>query len=227
MSYSYARPVIVASAPAPLRYGWLWFGFLVLGGTWLGPLPAWSGELFLAHMAMHVAVVALAAPVLALAVAGSRWDPSRTWPRLFSPLPASALELVVIWAWHAPALHELARMQLWARTLEQGSFLAVGLLLWLSAFGGAAETRTRRNAAGIGGLLMTSMHMTLLGALLAVAPRSLYSHHHAGMFGLSGLEDQHWGGVLMLLGGGIAYLLGGLYLLWLVMHPRTASERSA
>ena len=55
------------------------------------------------------------------------------------------------------------------------------------------------------------MHMTLLGALLALSPRPLYAH--AGEFnGLTALDDQHLGGAIMLLVGGISYLFGGLWL---------------
>ncbi len=101
--------------------------------------------------------------------------------------------------------------------LEQTSFFAVSLLLWLSAFGGDPLQRAERTAAGIAGLLMTSMHMTLLGVLLALAPRQLYGHLPAT------LDDQQWGGVLMLTGGGISYLAGGLYLLLGLLKHREPS----
>ena len=92
---------------------------------------------------------------------------------------------------------------------EQGTFLLAGLLVWLSAFGGEVYCRGNRTAAGVVGLLLTSMHMTLLGALLALTPRPLYQHA-SGLSGLTPLEDQHLGGAIMLLVGGLAYLLGGL-----------------
>lgn len=192
-----------------------WLGLLVLAGAWLGPLPGLAPHRFAAHMAMHIAVVAVAAPLIALGIGGSRLDLSRRWPALFSPLPVSALELVVIWGWHAPALHHLARHTPGALALEQSMFLLVSLALWLSAFGGDAAQRSARAAAGIGGLLMTSMHMTLLGVLLALTPRALYGHG-----GVAGLDDQHVGGVLMLLGGGTSYLIGGLALLGVLLRAR-------
>lgn len=203
----------------PLRRLLLGLGLLALALVWLGPLPQLAGHSFRTHMAMHVTVVAVAAPLLALALAGTAWDPARARPRWFAPVPASILELVVVWGWHVPAMHALARDTQWALLLEQGMFLGVGLWLWLSALGGAASRRRERAAAGIGGLLMTSMHMALLGALLALAPRALYSHH-----GAAALADQHWGGVLMLIGGGTAYLAGGLYLLWLLLRQPSQEE---
>jgi putative membrane protein len=69
---------------------------------------------------------------------------------------------------------------------------------------------------------MTSMHMTLLGALLALGSRPLYVHH-GGLAMLSPLEDQHVGGAIMLVAGGASYLLGGLYLTARLVR-RTASQ---
>lgn len=187
-------------------------GLLVLAAAWLGPLPGLARDAFSAHMAMHVSVVALAAPLVALGLAGGRLDPARRAPWLFAPVPAAALELVVVWSWHAPALHHAARHSAAAMALEQGSFLATALLVWLSAFGGPPRDRRRRAGAGIVGMLLTSMHMTLLGALLALASRPLYPRAHDPWFGLTALQDQHVGGALMLLGGGAAYLAGGVAL---------------
>jgi putative membrane protein len=55
------------------------------------------------------------------------------------------------------------------------------------------------------------MHMTLLGALLALSPRPLYSHME-GYSELTAIDDQNLGGAIMLLVGGLSYLLGGLWL---------------
>ena len=202
-------------------------GLLVLGAAWAGPLPDWSRHAFSAHMLMHMAVVAMAAPLLALGLAGTRADPARRWPAWFAPVVASVVEFVVVWAWHAPALHHAARASAAMLVVEQASFLAVGLLLWLAAFGGGAARRGERAAAGIGGLLLTSMHMTLLGVLLAVAGRPLYVHAGASAdaipFGLAPLQDQHLGGVLMLAIGGSAYLAGALWLLAGLLRERTGA----
>lgn len=171
-------------------------------------------------------MVAVAAPLLAIGLAGSAADPVLRAPGLFSPLLASVLEFGVVWAWHAPVLHHAARDVVAMRVLEQGGFLVVGLLVWLAAFGGGPLQSRERTAAGIGGLLLTSMHMTLLGVLLAGATRPLYSHdnsqHTATMpMGMSALQDQHLGGVLMLAVGGLAYLSGALLLLARLLRQRT------
>jgi putative membrane protein len=205
-----------------MRVTWMSLGVVVLAAAWLGPLAQLSRESFSAHMAMHMAVVAVAAPLLALGVAGTRYDPVRRAPAFFPPVPLSLVELVVVWAWHAPALHHLARNEIGGFLAEQSSFLFSGLLVWLSAFGGGMDRRRERLGAGIAALLLTSMHMTLLGALLALSPRALYSHagHGAAM---STLEDQHLGGAIMLLVGGVAYLAGGVGLTAVLVRGRATS----
>jgi putative membrane protein len=65
--------------------------------------------------------------------------------------------------------------------------------------------------------------MTLLGALLALSPRLLFAHPHA-VGGLSPLADQHLGGAIMLVAGGIAYLLGGLWLMAEVIRTSRTLE---
>ncbi len=194
-----------------LRIGLLLTGLISLAIAWLGPLPRLAHEAFFAHMLMHMLVVAIAAPLLSLAIAGTVWDPVLKLPKLFAPIPASVAELIIVWAWHAPGLHHVARMTTWGLFAEQGSFLIAGIAVWLSAFGGPVPRSGARSAAGVIGLLLTSMHMTLLGALLALAPRSVYAHHQ-GYGGMTALEDQHFGGAVMLIIGGIAYLSGGIWL---------------
>lgn len=187
-------------------------GLVVLGVLWLGPLPRLATQAFFAHMTMHMGVVALSAPLIALGIAGRRFDLTRKAPRLFAPVPASIAELLVVWAWHAPALHYAARHHPVALIVEQGMFLLTGLFMWLSAFGGSDLDNRGRRGAGVIGLLLTSMHMTLLGALLALTPRPLYGHADK-IGGLSAIDDQHLGGAIMLIAGGVSYLAGGLFLM--------------
>jgi putative membrane protein len=196
------------------------FGVLVLAAVWAGPFLRTAPGSFSAHMAMHIGVVAVAAPLLALGLAGTTLDPVRKAPAFFPPIPASIVELVVVWAWHAPVLHHAARHATAGLVLEQATFLLSGLYLWLSAFGGDPARRANRAGAGILALLLTSMHMTLLGALLALPPRPLYAHEADATSRLTPLEDQHLGGAIMIVGGGVAYLLGGLGLMVEVLGRR-------
>jgi putative membrane protein len=202
------------------RPGILLLGVLTLAAVWWGPLAELAHRAFYAHMTAHMTVVAIAAPLLALGLAGGEWDPVRRWPHYFPPVVASMVELVVVWLWHMPLLHEAAQGDLLIMAAEQGSFLGSGFFLWISVFGGRAESGPDRGATGIVALLLTLMHMTLLGALLGLAPRQLYAPHHVGAV-LDPLADQQLGGAIMIAVGGVSYMAGALWLAGnLLLHPR-------
>ena len=81
-----------------MRRALLMMGLLALATVWLTPMPQFARHAFWAHMTMHMVVVAVAAPLLALGVAGGRLDPVRRAPRLFAAIPLSVVELIVVWA---------------------------------------------------------------------------------------------------------------------------------
>mgnify|MGYP003658101024 CR=1 FL=1 len=200
---------------------------LVLG--WAGPLPDLTTGSFAAHMILHVGLVAVVAPLIAISVAGSAFDPTLRAPWLFAPMTALVIEFFVVWGWHAPTPHLAARVSSAGFFAEQVSFLCAGLLVWLSAFGGVAQDRGRA-ASGVAALLLTSMHMTLLGALFLLSPRVLCtppSDLH-DLLRITALQDQQVGGMLMLAVGGLSYLVGGLALARrLLVSPTSATERGA
>ena len=203
-----------------MKRWWLLAGLGLLAVLWFAPLP--GRHSFALHMAAHMGVVAVAAPLLAAGIAGGPWDPARRWPRgwmaaAWWPLFASVVEFVLVWGWHLPGLHLLARHDLIAYLLEQASFLGAGVLLWLAALGQGGDRGRERAGAGALALLLTATHMTLLGVLLATANRVLYAHGDA-MAGA--LWDQQLGGVLMLVIGGVAYLAGALVLLLRLLDRR-------
>ena len=182
-------------------------GLAVLAGLWGSPLPAVAETRFSAHMLLHMGLVSVAAPLLAVGVAGGRFDPTGRWPVLWNAVVASAAELAVVWGWHAPAFHHAARHDTATFVAEQASFLLAGVWLWLAAVGGHPDREPHRTWSGVAALLFTSMHMTLLGALFAMASRPMYASS-----GTDALSDLHLGGGIMLILGGVSYLAGGLWL---------------
>ena len=189
-------------------------GFAVLAAAWAMAAASHAG--MTGHMAAHMAAVAVAALLIACGIAGTRLDPATRWPIVVAPLQMSVVELLVVWGWHLPAARSLAASSAFGLMLEQAMFLAAGLLLWSACLGTREADSSARRAAGIMALLLTTMHMTLLGALIALAPRTLFGTSGCGLPGvtLAPLPDQQIGGVIMLLVGGGSYLLGGLALLF-------------
>ena len=111
-----------------------------------------------------------------------------------------------------------------ALAAEQAGFALVSLLVWLVALASTAETRRSAALAGAMALFFTSMHMTLLGALIGLAPRPIYGTHlHHVADGLPALADQQLGGVIMLGIGGVIYLAGGVVLMARVLQRQATT----
>ena len=202
----------------------LTLGLAVAALAWLGPLPSMTGRSFSAHMALHLAIVAVAAPLMAAGVAGTR-RLSSTAPRpsiILAALPAAFFEWVVVWAWHVPGLHHAAHASRSAFVLEQVMFTIAGLWLWLAVL--HAPAGTARTGTGIVALTLTFAHMTLLGALIALAPRPLY---HQEPSAVDALIDQEMGGILMIVITAISCLAGIVVLTRrLLAWPAPASRRA-
>lgn len=198
---------------------------LLLALIWLGPLlGAWRDSLA-AGMVAHMGVIALAAPLIAIGLP-DRWRPGPAMP-VALPVLASLVELVAVWSWHAPLLRAAAETSLEATIAEQVTFLLAGVFLWSTSF--AAPGERAHAAAGAAALLLTSIHMTLLGALLALSARPLYGVGAVTCFGivLDARQDQHLGGVIMLLVGAIVYLAGGLVLVARLLADRAPAPTRA
>ena len=174
---------------------------------------------FTQHMAWHMLLLAVVAPLAALWLRDTRFDPARRAPALFSPIVACLIEFIVVWGWHAPPLHDAARHHMLWFAAEQVSFIAAALFLWISILGGNLGTRAGRTGAGLIALALTFAHMTMLGVLIALAPRPLYAHeppHHAEQrvagAPAAAIDDQQLGGALMILAGTVAFPLAALRL---------------
>jgi putative membrane protein len=92
------------------------------------------------------------------------------------------------------------------------SFLGTALLFWWALLHGRAGRLGR--PADVIYLFTTSVHTSLLGALLTFSYAVWYSHYEATTlpWGLTPLEDQQLAGVIMWVPAGLAYLVATLAL---------------
>ena len=201
---------------------------LILAGTgglalaWAGPLPGMVPSSFAAHMVLHMAVVGVGVPLLAGGLAPLLAHSRLVRAHPVVPLAVSLADLVVVWGWHAPVLHMAARTSPAVLAVEQASFALVALLVWLMALGSREGRRSEAALAGALTLFFTSMHMTLLGALIGLATRPIYAHGLGHGHWLDPVADQQVGGAIMLVIGGVIYLAGGLILIARVLRRRAA-----
>lgn len=216
-------------------------GMAALFFALIWPLDALGALSFAAHMAQHMLLMAVAAPLLALAEPSvplmlalpSPWRPAaaRAGKMLrirLQPRIAFALHGAVIWIWHAPLLFEAALRRPWLHTIEHLAFLGSALLFW-----NALLRVGRADGEGYGAAalwtLATLIHTGLLGALITFAPHPLYPvYDEAHGLALSPMEDQQLAGLLMWIPAGFCYLAAGLAFAAAWLHTATPwNERSS
>lgn len=216
-------------------------GWLALCAALLSPIDTLAAALFSVHMVQHELLMVVAAPLLVLArpleawtwalrpawrkaLAGvARFGPLRAaWRACTEPIGAWTLHAVALWAWHVPVLFNAALANEAVHVAQHSCFFISALFFWWSAFARGAW----HGGASVAALFTTMMHTSALGALLTFAPTPWYAHYSgASAFGLSALEDQQLGGLVMWVPGGLAYLIGGLAIAaaWL-REPRARTQ---
>lgn len=204
-----------------------WAGWGTLAIALASPLDPLGEELFAAHMVQHELMMLIAAPLLVLARPGApllrglpRWGARavgtvlrgrrlrRFWDWLASPLIAWLVHLVVLWGWHVPALFSAGLQNTWVHALQHLSFLWVALLFWWAL----VRSSKRGSAVGVIYLFTTAIHASVLGALLTFAPSVWYTPYLASAphWGLSALEDQQLGGLIMWMPSGLVFIAAAL-----------------
>ena len=221
-------------------------GWLALFVALVSPVHAWGRVLFSAHMSQHEILMLVAAPLLvlgrpliaflwALPLNWSRrlgnigkiaWI-NRVWRTLTIPLVAWLVHAVALWTWHIPALFEATLYSETVHTLQHLSFLLSALLFWWALIHGP------QGAMGYGAavlyLFTTSVHSGALGALLTVAGSVWYPSYAplTATWGLTPLEDQQLGGLIMWIPASLVYVIAGLALFagWLREADLRATRR--
>lgn len=200
-------------AVAPLT---IFLGLAVLAGLWFGPLVPMSRTAFSPHMLLHLGVVVVASPLIGYGIAQYLRPPKSLGEAFSWCFLAAAFETTAVWGWHIPLLHDAQGRNFGLFILEQASFLAAGLGLWTAAF--TARTPQTAAAAFLA-LFFTFSHMSMFGLILTLVPRLIYDPDICrGAFGLDRLADQHFGGMLMAIGGGLPFLFGAAWAAWRLLR---------
>jgi putative membrane protein len=159
----------------------------------------------------------------------SRRPIKTAWRQVTRPWAAWAIHAVVLWAWHIPALFQ-ATLDSWAiHTLQHASFFFSALLFWWAIIYNAAGRASY--GAGVLYLFTTSIQSGLLGVFLTLTTRLWYPAYSAtvGDWGLTPLEDQQLGGLIMWIPAGIIYTFAALVMFasWMRASERRVAKGEA
>jgi cytochrome c oxidase assembly factor CtaG len=218
-------------------------GWISLCAALVSPLHRLGDALFSAHMLQHEILILIAAPLFAAAqpavtflyafplaqrraVGQALSSVEHSWliGLLFTPLMAWLGHAAALWLWHIPALYQETLHSEFVHALQHLSFFITALIFW-SALYGAGRAMMSYGAA-VFYVFGTAVHSGALGALLTFST-VLWYPLYAGRtvaWGLTPLEDQQLGGLIMWVPSSVVFIIVGLVLFarWL----QESSQRS-
>jgi cytochrome c oxidase assembly factor CtaG len=238
------RHVRVGRRARPLRR-WLFLaGLAVVFAALQSPIDAGAATSFAVHMAQHLLLTMVAAPLLVLGapvtLALRATTPERrrrllsalrsTPVRLLSaPIAAWSLFVAVLWGSHFTALYELTLRSPGIHALEHLAYLSTAVLFWIPVVGLDPAPAGLSHPARILYLFLAMPAMAFLGLALFSANRVLYPTYAAVEGASRALADQRVAGALMWTGTMflIVPALGFVLLDWMRADDRAARRLDA
>ena len=214
-------------------------------GTLLGlialvsPLDELGDEyLFSAHMVQHLLLIFGTAPLWLVGTPG--WLIDRILPqqllksikRFTDLVPAFAALVGVMWIWHIPAIYEMAQESEAIHIFEHLTYIGASLIGWWPVAGAEDSVLPKPDrSARMLYLFLLAVPCTALAAILTFSRAPLYPFYLTVThpFGLTALQDQHLGGLLMWLPTHMFLLLalGITFLQWFMDSERQAEQNLA
>ncbi|MDY7524613.1 cytochrome c oxidase assembly protein [Sphingomonas sp. 10B4] len=204
------------------------------------PLDAAADTSFAWHMAQHLMLMLLAAPLMALAnthlvaLFALPIGPRRRIGRLVNrapgvrsgassrsaPIWAAVAFALGLWLWHAPAAYDLALADPALHTIEHLTFLVTSAIFWRMV----STSGDRRLDGGSAIVLVTLVGLqgNLMAALITLAPTPIYQHYTTG-----GLADQQVAGLLMWVPAGLLYLGSTCWAIYRLVSPSTKRRQAS
>jgi putative membrane protein len=222
------RGRFAGSAPVPpARVQTFLLGVLVMFIALVSPLDILGDRYLLtAHMVQHLLITLVAPPLLLLGT--PRWLlrplliprfalPIGRW--LTSPLVAFVLFNATFALWHVPAFYDAALRSLPIHILEHVTMFATATLTWWPIFSPLDELPRLSEPAQCVYLFFESLPPTILGALITFSGAVLYPTYRDAprIWGLSPLDDQQVGGLIMWIPGALVFfgVLTVVFIRWL------------
>jgi putative membrane protein len=164
--------------------------------------------LFSAHMVQHVLLGDIAPLLLLLALSRVIMRPAtrrltsleRRLGPLANPVTGIVIWLFLMYVWHVPALYDAAVEHAPLHVLEHACFFAAGIALWWPLIQPVPMRRSLTGMQPLAYIASAKGGLAALGLYLAWSTSVLYPYYETTprIWGLSPIEDQNVGGVIMM-----------------------------
>jgi cytochrome c oxidase assembly factor CtaG len=191
-------------------------GLLVLWIAIGSPLAGLDHRLLIAHMAQHLLLMTVAAPLILL---GALNRQRALRGRVIHPAFCWLAGTATVIAWHVPFLFELGMRSAYWHAFEQATFLAAGLLFWcpvIQPWPGLPRWGVPLY------LFLATLPCDALSAFLTFCDRVVYPHYLSAprLFGISPLGDQECAGALMWVWVTFVYLAPAVVVTLQMLSPQ-------
>lgn len=195
-------------------YGNMTFLWFVLDG----PLHHLSDNLlFTAHMVQHLALQLVWAPLVVVGIPRYMWRRlvfapwvQRLGYRITRPRAAFITFNISLLLWHIPRLYNLALREHAWHIVEHLHFMSGAVIFWWPLLSPLPEIPRATHGRQVIYVLATMIPMKALGIAISLQERVLYTFYlgQPRVWGVSALDDQRVGGLLMWLPGGLLLWAG-------------------
>jgi putative membrane protein len=185
--------------------------FLALNG-WLHDLS--DSYLFSAHMVQHLLLTLVAPPLLIAGTPGWMLRPALRRPVagplarwLTKPAHCFAIFNIVLAGWHLPPMYNLAMAHHAVHIGQHLMFIAAAVLMWWPIMSPLPELPRLSYPAQMLYCFALSIPMSLVSVYIAYADALLYTAYAAAprMWGITPMQDQLIGGLVMWIPGGLFF----------------------
>ena len=207
---------------------------LLLAAATISPISTLGDEyIFSGHMVQHILLGDLAPLLLLLSLSRVIMRPAtrrlvgieKRLGRLAHPITFIVAWLVMVYAWHIPAMYDLALESPLAHGLEHATFYVAGTLLWWPLIQPVPMRHRLEGVMGLAYIFGAKMTLGVLGLYLTWSTGVIYGYYVEvpRIWGLSPVEDQNVGGAIMMVEQALV-LLSVFFLLF--MRMLTQSEEA-
>ncbi len=194
-------------------------GLAVLLGSLTGPVHDLSDYyLFSAHMIQHLLLAFAMPPLLLYGTPGWMLRPLLRDPRIvrlgrFLTRPSSAFAVfnLVIVVWHLPPAYNLAMANHPIHIVQHLMIMAASIVLWWPVLSPLPELPRAAYPVQVLYLFLVGLPMVMVSIFITMADQVLYPYYAAAPRVWSSLgphADQHLGGLIMWVPGGLVFLVG-------------------
>jgi cytochrome c oxidase assembly factor CtaG len=205
-------------------------GCAAVAATVLPPLATISERLFSAHMAQHLLIIVVAAPLFVVSRVFTGLTRTAVGSRLTRPVAAWCVFVAVFLFWHWPASFQWAAERESTRLLEHATILFASFLFWSVALSERGQDWLSYGARAL--MVMTAAVATdLPGVIMVFSPRAICTMpgEDAVRWGLTALQDQQIAGLLMWVPANIVFfgIATWLFARWISTADRRPCEEFA